>query len=366
MFLTECRTWKDITLNILHKAQSEYFKQLCLKLQVGQQQHWGVCRFAAEWNGKIKWMWCVSLSDIFLSLIFCWPQNLQASCHRPSLWLSPRHSQLSCSWTSWSSTLCKDARYAHCDQGSLFTQHQEMFDNDIFKHTARWLEFTSGPSVCAGCDSQLFCYFHGTDFFSYSWHWFECFVKCSLHNQVIWWVVVFSFFLRRKSWHLRNDQERRGWKMTTKWVLFNESNSTFDAFCTNSVRVFHCCGTELNSTLWPPSDDGASLVPWAQSYTCFSTWAWAWAGHWYVDGKQWGVLLLWSESLRAGAHQCWGQVLPPELLHLPSVRHHTQTGRIHLWPDYRWGRSRGGTESFCNLQESLKSLHSSPKSNWRE
>lgn len=106
--------------------------------------------------------------------------------------------------------------------------------------------------------------------------------------------------------------------------------------------ICQCFFTEF-SLPWPfPSDGGVSCVRWAQSYTWSRSWssarararARAWC--WRVDDEQWGVLLLWSEGLCAGAHQCWGQVLPPELLHLPSVQHHTQTGRIHLWPDYRW------------------------------
>lgn len=48
------------------------------------------------------------------------------------------------------------------------------------------------------------------------------------------------------------------------------------------------------------------------------------------DGQQRGVLLLWPEGLCVGAHQRRGPVLPPELFHVPSVRRHAQTGRLHL------------------------------------
>lgn len=150
-------------------------------------------------------------------------------------------------------------------------------------------------------------------------------------------MVRILYFHYRKSWCLRNEQKTRGWEMRTVWVIL---------ICTANAAIFQTYCISFLYTMWfsPdrsltffPADGGVSCVPWAQSYTCSCSRAWA--GCRRADDEQRGVLLLRSEGLCAGAHQCWGTVLPSQLLQLSQVRHHTQTGRVHLWWGHRWGRT---------------------------
>lgn len=150
-------------------------------------------------------------------------------------------------------------------------------------------------------------------------------------------MVRIFYFHCRKSCYLRNKPETRGWEMRTVWVIhISTANAAmFQTYFISYLYTFWF--SRHHSLTFFPADGGVSCVPRAQSYTCSCSRAWA--GCRRADDEQRGVLLLWSEGLCAGAHQCWGTVLPSQLLQLSQVRHHAQTGRVHLWRGHRWGRT---------------------------
>lgn len=170
------------------RAQSEYFKLLYAKLQVGQRQRSGVFRFAAQCNSKIKWIRCVSLSDIFLSAhrARCLPAVVQASDALSDtgscLFPEQAEAQLSAK-TQGTPTVT----------GSVFTQHREMFDKDIFKHTGSLAGVHVRAFGLCSCDSSRLCLLLQGECFSSLFikkKWFEC-SQYQQHNQVIWWFEVF-------------------------------------------------------------------------------------------------------------------------------------------------------------------------------